>query len=369
MKIFPTILTIILIILLTLSQPTNSTPTISLPSPKLPSTLLLETDSSLQRAGNFLLTSQQQNGSWSNNPLITAWAMLALKYSPYATEKKTSQATKKARKYLNKCSHKDGSITTPISKEYPILTTAITIIALSQDASSKDIQTIKKAYKYLINQQTKTSKPNYGGFPYTPNSPANLVATSWVIEALHFSQTITKTNNSKIYQKQETFIQHCLIQAKYQNTPQSQTKKHKTYSPPSPTLYTALAAKTLLYTNPQPNTPNPKITKALNYITNNYPLNPNYIKNSDIYTSLFTIAKLLRQSEKQNQAIPIKLQNWRTQMVKFLLSHQKGDGSWQHKKSQWLETKATITTAYSMMILELTAGSDLYSKPQNIPKI
>jgi squalene-hopene/tetraprenyl-beta-curcumene cyclase len=55
-----------------------------------------------------------------------------------------------------------------------------------------------------------------------------------------------------------------------------------------------------------------------------------------------------------------KEHQWRTELIKQILSQQKGNGSWTNDKSgRWMESIPELVTAYALLALESAMGPEL----------
>ncbi len=133
-----------------------------------------EAQKTLQKGVNFLLSRQDKEGAWQQDPAITALCTLALFQAQNIDNPvRVKQAYEAGRMYCLKFQQKDGSF----SKQgrYINYTTAVVMTTLATMNYPEDREKLLKGRHYLLGEQltehninnpTDSSSPYYGGFGY-----------------------------------------------------------------------------------------------------------------------------------------------------------------------------------------------------------
>ncbi len=150
-------------------------------TPKIEESLVREGAASIRRGVEFLLSKQMPDGSWCDQPAITALACLALHNShPSDNAEKVKEAIEKGRLYILKFVQPDGSIwPAGRQREFPTYTTSIVLSGLAIWGKPEDEAVMRRARKYLLGQQLDESSPtpvakdnpSYGGIGYGRPAP------------------------------------------------------------------------------------------------------------------------------------------------------------------------------------------------------
>jgi squalene-hopene/tetraprenyl-beta-curcumene cyclase len=97
----------------------------------------------------------------------------------------------------------------------------------------------------------------------------------------------------------------------------------------------------------------PRVKAAMTWITKHYDLDSNPgMGQSGLYYYYQVFSKTLKAAEVDK--LPVANgppRDWRTDIVKELISRQQPDGSWVNKDKRWMEADARLVTAYSLSAL------------------
>ncbi len=359
-------------------------------SSQINESLKREALASIQRGVNFLTDSQKQDGSWCGHPAITGLVCMALHNSG---TKENSEIRKKAvergREFILKFVQKDGSIwMAGAEKEYPNYTTAIALAALAIINNPSDENVMRAARKYLLSSQDSSGGIGYGSAG--PGKP-DLSNTQWALEALYLTEWLDKEPAAKspddakkaelAWSNAVKFLSSC------QHVPESNDQvwvvKDKSdpnyggfvYKPDESKAslkfddkqslrsygsMTYAGLKSMIYAKLSKD--DQRVKAAVEWAGKNYNLDENPGMGPEgHYYYLQTFSKALSvlgtDTMKTDDG---KEHPWKADLVKKILSLQKGNGSWFNEKSgRWMETIPELVTSYALMSLESAMGPEL----------
>ena len=152
--------------------------------PLVDESMRLETYNAINQAVAFLLDQQQEDGSFSNHPGITAMATYTLLESPENGTDTIKKAVAKARTYMLSKVNDEGAVSLSDVRQ-DVYSTSTCLMTLSRINNPEDKKVISQLRKWLIKHQYK----KVGGFAYsgtTSNSQAypDLSNTRWALESL-----------------------------------------------------------------------------------------------------------------------------------------------------------------------------------------
>lgn len=369
--------------------------------PKIDESILREGLESTRRGLNFMLSRQNADGSWADNPAITALACMAIYNSGNLLDPaKKSAAVEKGRAYMLSFVQQDGSIWVSGKKrEYPTYTTAIVLASLGTLRYKEDEQIMRNARKFLfglqldeeneINPVVKGSS-KYGGFGYGPDKKASahvdLSNTQWVAEALYQTDYLDREPNAKspedtkkadlAWDKVAAFLtsmQHLPETNKAvwvvtdkdntnyggfvyrvedsDNGMSERTGREKTLAAYGSMTYAGL--KSMIYANLKKD--DPRVKAAIEWASKHYTVDSNPGMGSAglfYYLQTFSKAHSLLGSDNVTDKNG-NIHNWRQDVVKKLLETQKGEGEWVNENGRWMESNPELVTCYNLLSLEL----------------
>lgn len=389
----------------------------------VPETLIREGIMSVSRGVEFLLKKQNADGSFCDDPAITALCMMAIDRSGEAVpEAKRNVAVNKARAYILKFVQKDGSIQIPGRRRaYPTYSTAIALTALATLRRDEDKEVMLRARKFLLSLQldednadrpTQKDDPKYGGFGYGPGrrgaNHVDLSNTQWVAEALYASEYLIREPNKVdqatvreselAWDKLEQFV------TKMQHLPQTNKSTWVVSSPDdenyggfvyqtemnvpqgrggrdgrgkaeeqtavniktgrSQTLrsygsMTYAGLKSMIYAKVKKD--DPRVKAAVGWAHKHYTLDENPgLGSAGHYYYLQTFAKA-------HSALGMDIittgkgekRNWRADLIGKLLSFQRENGEWYNENNRYMERLPELVTAYSLITMEFALGPEL----------
>jgi squalene-hopene/tetraprenyl-beta-curcumene cyclase len=208
----------------------------------------------------------------------------------------------------------------------------------------------------------------YGGFGYDSKKRPDLSNSSFTIEAL------TKAGVSKddpALQRAMVFLRRCQNYTgeggndKAQGAPEDmdggffynpmETKASAGNTPSgglrSYASMTYAGLKSFVYAGLKKD--DPRVKAAMTWITKHYDLSSNPgMDQSGLYYYYQVFSKALKAAEVDQLTVANgPPRDWRTDIVKQLISVQQTDGSWVNKDKRWMESDARLVTAYSLSAL------------------
>jgi squalene-hopene/tetraprenyl-beta-curcumene cyclase len=436
--------------------------TVSAAGPDIPESLFLEAKSSIQRGVNYLTDTQEKNGSWLNQPSVTALCAVALRNSN--SEQNASirkAAVEKARKYILDHVHPDGSIT-PDDGSYVNYTTSICLAALAiinnpadkdvmrkarhfligeqiteerldflkkkfeaykkaidilikeqdnpflagLDIDRKRLEKVYKKYKDYASKDLSKNNPFYGGIGYGSGGPTvpDLSNTSWALEALYLTDNLdseagggnpeTAKKSALAWKRAVEFLRKVqripesadsswvvadgkkfdggfVYQPGYSKVNDKAAKngtkmpKNKLGYPDTPGLrsygtMTYAGLKSMIYANLKKD--DFRVKAANEWASKHYTLDENPQMGPEghyYYLHLFSKAHAVMGDDYVTTPDGVK-HNWRVDLIKKLLGLQKGKGQWYNDKSgRWWESIPQLSTAYSLIAIEVALGSKI----------
>ncbi|CAN5844799.1 terpene cyclase/mutase family protein [soil metagenome] len=351
-----------------------------------------EIELSISRGLTFLKTQQnKETGAWSTaeEPAITALVLSA--YAGHPTRKALDALpgeTDLGYKFLLQNVKPDGGI---YGKGRANYNSSLSLLAFTLNPKPEYEQTILNLRKFVIGQQNDfdekgaTDNPFDGGIGYGKpgtNTPAHadLSNTHFAIEALHYSKKLFEDKASPDDKKNDLnwgaaikFIERC------QNRPASNDQKWASGDPKNAGgfVYEPGSSKagedklddgrtamrsygsisyagmlSFIYAGLTPE--DPRIQAALQWLGENYTLDENPgMGQEGRYYYYHTMAKALSVAGvEQLKTKDGKMVDWRNELSRHLLNHQKPDGSWLNDTGRWMENDPALVTAYTLLALE-----------------
>lgn len=381
----------------------SSEPEIKFLPGKIDESLKRETLAAIQRAVNFLTDNQKPDGSWCAHPAITGLVCMALHNS--GTKENVAirkAAVEKGRKYILQFVQPDGSIwLAGREKEYPNYTTAIALATLAILGNPEDEEIMRKARKYLIGSQfseenkdnpVNKENPFYGGIGYGKAGVPDLSNTQWALEALYLTEYLDKEPKAKSPEDAKksdlAWKNAVMFLNRVQHLPESNDQvwvvKDKNdpnyggfiYKPDESKAsekfndkqslrsygsMTYAGLKSMIYAKVSKD--DPRVKAAVEWARKHYTLSENpgmgpeghyyYIQTFAKAHSVLGDEIIVTDDGKRN--------SWRIDLIKKLLSLQKGDGSWYNENSgRWMESIPELTTSYALLALESAMGDELH---------
>jgi len=375
-------------------------------APQIPQTIVNEANASIERGVDFLLSTQNDDGSWTmqHEPAITSLAAIALLNSrAEGRESKIKKSVEKAHAFVLTRAQENGSIAGSKSK-YVNYSTAICLSGLAIINNPADTEVMRKARHFLIGLQEKgKDNPKFkGGIGYGSAGPGypDLSNTSWALEALYLTDYLdTEASGATaqdIKKSDLAWANAIKFLAAVQNVPESadeqwivDTKKDGKndggfiYKPGDSKVnskyqiesekglrsygsMTYAGLKSMIYAKLKND--DYRVKAAAEWARNHYVLTENPEMGPEgHYYYLQCFAKAHAALGTEIIETPDgKKHFWRTDIIKQLLGSQKGNGSWINdandkdgRPGRWMEAVPELVTPYALFSLEIALGDRL----------
>lgn len=312
----------------------------------------------------YLRSRQKSNGSWSDNPAITAFAVLAMLNA--GIDQSDSDVAAGLQYILNQ-QNADGSVfTDPNRYTYYTSIAMLPLIATgSFDPITGYGDQITRMRNWLIRSQwdenssvgiVQPSDPWYGGFGYGNSSRPDLSNTQFALMGVWLADwglTLNAGSTDATYTKALFFLDRC----------RDPVDGGSSYTPghPSGFIHTMTAASVWSYTLCGESPTDPRVALGLRWLGDRYSLtnNDGWGYEYDYYYKL-TLAKALVMT----RTLDLAGHGWYTELVQLLGTEQLPDGSWPDTGGSWGTEKARVerNTAWAILAGEirvLPANADL----------
>ena len=352
----------------------------------LDNSITLEAKSSVDKAVKFLISKQNDNGSWGpygGLPSISALAATSIATSAEASKYK--KELKEVEKYLLSFAQADGAIWEPGDKGYPNYTTSTAVVALYVIDKEANKDVILKARKWLkkgqFTAESGATPQEYGGIGYgSTKNKSDLSNTQMALEALFVTHELEVENSSaeeiketkEVWARATKFIDRCQALPTTNDLAWAKTATGEDiggfiYSPDRTKVegegdglrtyasMTYAGLKSMIYagyiSEDKLIKDDPRVKAALEWAGKHYTLEENPgMKLQGHYYYINTFAKALDAygadtiTDKDG-----KKRMWRRDVVKKLLSMQAADGHWVNPEGRWMENVPELVTAYTLM--------------------
>jgi len=350
--------------------------------------LKLESQQTIKKGNQYLLSQQHADGSWGDPdlPAFTAYALKCLIMDPaYDTKSEPPTAIEKGLTWLISQQKSDGGI---YGKGMATYCTASAIMSLYAADPQKYKEQIIKARGFLINQQTDWGVKGAddtefdGGIGYGGSyAHSDLSNTHLALEALYHTRALANDSGEKKVQELDwnaalAFVSRC------QNL-QATNKGEKVgddgsfvYFPGNSKAGEAVDSKTgrialrgygsmsyagllsLVYADLDAS--DPRVKAVTGWISDNYTLKENPgLGGQGLYYYYHAMAKslvaanLMELKAKTGLAV-----DWRSELAAQVVNNQREDGSWLNDTaSRWMENDPILVTSYAIMTLQQIHGS------------
>lgn len=340
--------------------------------------LLKETKHSLEMAYGFLQKTQLPDGSWKEDPAITALVVYAYLLEPtYSPEGISKKAIEGGLKYIEKFVRPDGGI---FNKEYRVYSTSLCLLALTESKMDKYRQIITNAKDFLIKFQLDEEEgyakthPFYGGIGYGGDDRPDLSNTHFALAAIKaaedyeaqykdiFPATTDQMEREEKemglhWQKALVFLARCQNVKAVNDMPYAvdnggfiyETGHYKEERSHSYGSMTYAGVKSLLYARLSKE--DIRVKRAMEWIKSHYTLEENPGFGTDaLYYYYMTFGKAL---DAYGEEILVdsegKSHPWRKELMEKLISLQHEDGHWVNKNARFWQNLKDLVTAYSVI--------------------
>ncbi|MDX9980804.1 MAG: terpene cyclase/mutase family protein [Lentisphaeria bacterium] len=373
------------------AQPTGDL--VAVPQSEIPLSLRKEAEAALQRGAAYLIKTQQTDGSWRDFAAITALAGIALHGCNLPDGELARRiAVEKARQRVLASVQPDGAICPP-NRMYANYSTSVCLAGLAVFGLPEDAEVMRQARCYLIGQQLDRDHPDqpvdedsasYGGFGYggqnraprggrQAEDRADLSCTQWALEALYLTDHLDRTPEASDREAKEADLcweKALVFLGRVQNLEQTGASQWIvtaekdggfTYLPAregqtdaSYGSMTYAGLKSMIYAKLERD--DPRVRAALDWVRQRYSVDENPGQEANgLYYYLHTMTKALAVwGGDELEDKDGKRHNWRADVVRKLVSSQKGEGEWANEHSaRWQESDPQLVTAYAMITLEI----------------
>jgi squalene-hopene/tetraprenyl-beta-curcumene cyclase len=361
--------------------------------------MLLESKAAVGRALHYLAERQKPNGSWQDQPAITALVVSGMLGSGQEGFGAKGEVVSKALNYIRGFAKPDGGI---YDKSYAIYSTCVCVTALAQANLPEDADLISRTRAYLLDMQADEGEgfgrqdTQYGGWGYERNTPqaggtprrCDLSNTQFALEAIKNLQDLCEQTKAPAaagaaaagadltartdlaYQHAILYLQRCQNLKTTNDQPWAANDGGFVYGPGlSPAGQTAEGGlrsygsmtyagfKSMIYAKLAKD--DPRVVAAWQWAQMNWTVaeNPGLGQEGLFYYYLTMSRALDVYGAEQVVDAKSVAHDWRAELVGQLLSSQASDGSWKNPNSRWMESIPELVTAYSVMAMEYsTAG-------------
>ena len=350
--------------------------------------LLKESKANVRMALKYLQNRQQENGSWREDPAMTALVVTAMLGSAEADYALDSQVVKNGLGFIRSCARPDGGI---YLRGYANYSTSICVMALIEAGLPEDVPLLKKARAFLLGLQADEGEEftkddwQYGGWGYEKHKTqpgmhtADMSNTQLAIEALVRLQEVAeedkwdagvgegeKTASELALAKAVVFLQRCQNRQASNNMPRTGNDGGFRYRPTetradgqqegeplrSYASITYAGVKSLVYANLTRQ--DPRVQAAFKWVSDRWTVaeNPG-LGHQSLYYYYMTMARCLNAcGVEQVVDAKGKPHDWRTELVQQLLNLQRPDDSWFNENGRWMERIPELVTAYALLAVE-----------------
>lgn len=350
--------------------------------------LVNEARHSLEIAFDYLISTQDPNGAWKNDPAITALVLYSFLLQPaYNPDQKSDKTIKKGLAFLEKFVKPDGGI---YGRQYRNYTTAVCLLAFTQAGQSKYNAIVENAKKFLIKFQLDEGEgidpnnPFYGGIGYGGDDRPDLSNTQLALDAIKAAETYRPSDTlipsknlppvpeegrepAPHWRKALVFLARTQNIKSVNDMPYAvddggfiyETGHYKEERSRSYGSMTHAGLKSLLLAGVDIN--DIRIRRAVAWIKSNYTLdeNPGFGTTS-LYYYYMTVGKCLATFGLEVIADAKGQRHyWRNELIEKLVSLQHEDGYWVNPDGRYWENIKDLATAYSVIAMKFAIKDTL----------
>lgn len=349
--------------------------------------LLKESRSAVRQALGFLAEQQQENGSWRDDPAITALVVTAMMGSGEEKCAADSPAVSKALDYIRGFARPDGGI---YKEGYANYTTNLCVMALVEAGRPDDAELLKRARAFLLGLQADDGEDiardnvQYGGWGYEKHAEeegmhtADMSNTQFTIEALKRLQEVAeedkwdagtgeggRTATELAFDKAIVFLERCQNLKDINDQPgagndggfhyrplESKAGEDEGGAPRSYGSITYAGVKSLLYAGLARD--DERVVAAYNWVRSRWTLEENPgLGQQSIYYYYVTMARCLNAYGVETVVeAGGEAHDWRSELVAQLLKLQRPDNSWYNDNGRWMERVPELATSYALLAIE-----------------
>lgn len=350
--------------------------------PRLGLSLIYETEHSLKLAFDYLLGSQHGNGSWKDDPAITALVLYGFLAQPsYRPDERTKKTLRRGLAYLKTFVKPDGGIYREQLRNY---TTSVCLLAFVVAEEGQYDKIISDAKAFLIrfqldeNEDVGANHPFYGGIGYGGDDRPDLSNTQFALEAIRAAEIyehrgtrppgqrpaldeLAQVPLGVHWRKALVFLQRTQNVKSVNDMPYArddggfiyETGHYKDERSRSYGSMTYAGLKSLLFA--QVDRDDVRVRRAVEWIGQHYTVeeNPGFGTTS-LYYYYMTAAKCLAELGQEVIRDSDGTDHyWRKELIEKLLSLQHEDGYWVNSDGRYWENIKDLTTAYAVTAIKL----------------
>ncbi|MBU1693901.1 MAG: terpene cyclase/mutase family protein [Verrucomicrobia bacterium] len=360
----------------------------------VPISLANEGRAAVDRAVQWLLAQQQEDGHWSNPdfPALTGLPLWALAL----TKSSEGEAVDKAVQYIVSCAHDDGSIWREPKEErkgggLSNYNTAICMVALHALGDPALVPVVQKARRFVANSQHLGGDVYEGGMGYDPETGrpyADLSNTYVAYEAMRLTENVEDLRGSGEARADLDWEAARRFISRIQNLPGSNDQPWASddpdnkggfiYKPDHSMAGTTNAADgtvrfrsygsmtyagLLSFIYAKTDRSDPRVQSAFDWAARHWTLDENPGMGAQgLFYFYSVLSKGLAIYGQDQIPLPDGRQvNWRNELIRKLLSLQKidpatGHGYWVNEEGRWWEADPVLVTSYSIIAMEIALG-------------
>lgn len=346
-------------------------------------TVAIDAKGCIERGLKFLLSRQQDNGSWLDNPAVTALAVYAMLKEPaYNPDLQSDRAILAGLNYILAHAQPDGGIHAGENVNY---NTAICLVALVETGRPEYAGVIRRAKDFLILTQfdeTEGYDENhvyYGGIGYGSSGRPDLSNTQFALEAIRAAERyegILPTDSRQIetdaelglhWQKALIFLSRCQnVQAindqDFAGDDGGFMYETGTHNPERSHSYgsmTYAGAKSLLYARLTKD--DVRVQRAMEWISQNYTYeeNPGFGQAALFYYFMTKAKALDAYGEDTLVDATGQARPWRVEYLDNMIKRQREDGSWINTENgRYWENVPELITAHAITGMKFALGGE-----------
>jgi len=353
--------------------------------PGLNLSLKYEAEHSLQTAVDFFIASQDPNGSWKNDPAITALVLYSLLLpSSHDLDERADKAIQTGLDYLKQFVKPDGGIYNQQLKTY---STSVCLLAFTQAGRPEYNTIISNAKDFLIEFQLDEGEAIekdhafYGGIGYGGDDRPDLSNTQFALDAIKAAEVyewggavIPRSNAEPAMHWRKALV----FLARTQNVKAVNLMPYAAgdggfiyetghYDEERSHSYGSMTCdglKSLLHAGVEKE--DIRIKKAFEWIRNHYTLEENpAFGTTSMYYYYMTLAKCLDLYGEEVIADSRGTRHrWRQDLIEKLISLQHEDGYWLNPNGRYWENIKDLATAYSVIAMKFAIKDTSTNQPK-----
>ncbi len=328
------------------------------------------------RGRSFLLSTQNPDGSWSDDPAISGICILAIVTNAVNDDSGNESVTDRAGAYIRQRALASGAIGLESKPERHVFSTAVATIALLSIQNKPSLKVIRRAIGFLLHCRRASDSPGGGGFAWPPDTIPNIFDCHWTLAALRACQgtgieaiPITQQQH-RVFGSALRFVERCRFQGVdgrvktstsggFADFPIDHLSRNDGESSqrrsPGPTgASTCAGVKCLLYLTATGM--HPGIRGGSDWLESHFSANSNPgACAAGIYRYYYHFASMQVLLENGGQTAEFaRPRSWRKALAGELLSRQRSRGEWTNALPAYGENDTNLCTAYAVLTLALT---------------